>query len=413
MKLLIVTEVASIHAARWINQLCDTGWDIYIFQANCPAFGINRELKCGKILYPGWVDNPNWVQVTIPFYIYKISMRVLNSNLARNQGSIVRNIIIWIMRYYHLKFLKYFIRDFKPDIIHSHGLSINWENLLLPIYRVKKGFGDEFSFPWLYSTWGTDLDYFPKRSTKNFDGVISVLPECNYLTTECRRDLRLAYEYGFHGTHLGFFPDFGGVNVKYIKETFQFTIVSRRRIILLKGRDQKGGDPIGRAMTAVEGFKNCKEHLFGYKIIVYQADHYTACEMDKLKNIIDIEILNNRPYNEILEITSNAKIFISLTISDGLPSSLVEAMSFGVFPIHSDIESIKEIIEDGSNGLLVAPEDVNSFTTALIRAISDDKLVDNAAQINIKFIEENLSDVVVKPKVIKMYNDIYDDWMNN
>ena len=70
MKLLIVTEVASIHAARWINQLCNTGWDIYVFQASCPAFGISRELKCGKILYPGWVDNPNWFQ-DIPFTFTK------------------------------------------------------------------------------------------------------------------------------------------------------------------------------------------------------------------------------------------------------------------------------------------------------------------------------------------------------
>ena len=63
-------------------------------------------------------------------------------------------------------------------------------------------------------------------------------------------------------------------------------------------------------------------------------------------------------YEKNLEYIGRSKIFISLTSSDGIPLSLVEAIYLGSIPIVSDIEPNKELIVDGVNGFLV---DINPY----------------------------------------------------
>ena len=60
------------------------------------------------------------------------------------------------------------------------------------------------------------------------------------------------------------------------------------------------------------------------------------------------------PYEKNLEYVAMSKIFISLTSSDGIPLSLIEAMYLGAIPIVSDIEPNKELIKDGINGFVIS-----------------------------------------------------------
>jgi glycosyltransferase involved in cell wall biosynthesis len=56
---------------------------------------------------------------------------------------------------------------------------------------------------------------------------------------------------------------------------------------------------------------------------------------------------------------------------DGIPNVLVEAMACGVPSVSTAISGIPELIEDGRNGLLVAPEDPEAVAAALIRIDRD------------------------------------------
>jgi glycosyltransferase involved in cell wall biosynthesis len=95
-----------------------------------------------------------------------------------------------------------------------------------------------------------------------------------------------------------------------------------------------------------------------------------------------------------------------MTVNDGLPSILVEAMAFGALPLHSDLEPIREWITDGKNGLLVEAEDVAMTAAALRRAVSDDAFVDQAAEINSRLVAEKLEYVAVRQRAIEMYERV-------
>ena len=85
---------------------------------------------------------------------------------------------------------------------------------------------------------------------------------------------------------------------------------------------------------------------------------------------------------------SKATIFASPSIHDGTPNSMLEAMALGCFPVTGNIESMREWITDGENGLMVNARNAKEMAGALIRVINDPSLQENGAITNKELIAE-------------------------
>jgi len=402
MKILISTEVSSIHAARWINQLAYQGIDIIVFQPIVSENRVNEDLKAGNLYLPLKVDNCKNLECkySVPSIIGKTLLRMGKYGIK-------------IFQSIHEKKMKKIIEKENPDIIHSLGLNINWKNQCLPIMRCLNKLDRKISPKWLYSSWGTDLDYYAKLDKNKYEEVQLVLRNINYLITECKRDYNLAIKMGFNKKFMGYFTGFGGVKKLYIEEANRSSKTSNRNKILIKGRTVEDGDPVGRALNALKVIRKCEDLLAGYEIVV-QASKRSGVIQNEIKIIRDNTKLNiysisNLEYDHLMKIYAESKIFISLTVNDGIPSSLLEAMTYGVLPIFSNIDSIKEIIEDNINGLLVDPTSDKSINMALKKAINDNVFVDKAAIINKEMISTIYSEDIIKDKVIKMYYSILEN----
>lgn len=66
-------------------------------------------------------------------------------------------------------------------------------------------------------------------------------------------------------------------------------------------------------------------------------------------------------------------LFVFPSLNEGLGSSLLDAMSFGLPVIASKVGGISEIVDDGSNGILIPPNDPESLVKALSRIAGDDR----------------------------------------
>jgi glycosyltransferase involved in cell wall biosynthesis len=75
----------------------------------------------------------------------------------------------------------------------------------------------------------------------------------------------------------------------------------------------------------------------------------------------------------------------------------------GSLPIQSNTSCLTELVRDGESALMVPPEDPSEIAAAIRRAVTDDELVDRAAELNATMASERLSEEIVQTQVVAMY----------
>ena len=98
-----------------------------------------------------------------------------------------------------------------------------------------------------------------------------------------------------------------------------------------------------------------------------------------------------------------AEVSVSVSAHDGTPNSLLEAMACGCFPIAGDIESIREWITPGVNGLLVEPSKPQALAEAILLALDHPELRSSAAEANLKIIQQHAEVNLVRSQIQVFY----------
>jgi glycosyltransferase involved in cell wall biosynthesis len=86
-------------------------------------------------------------------------------------------------------------------------------------------------------------------------------------------------------------------------------------------------------------------------------------------------------------------------------------MACGAFPVMGDIESVREWVEDGVNGLFCDPAIPESLAQAILRALDDEDLCRQAAVHNQKLIAERADYRKVMAKAEAFYVELI-QWAN-
>jgi len=221
---------------------------------------------------------------------------------------------------------------------------------------------------------------------------------------ECARDTAIAKELGFVGEIFPPFPVTGGYELLTNSSSLLNTQPSSRKIILIKGHTRF----VGRGLIALEAIEKLSNSLEGYEIIVYSADPQAARKVRKLQRKTKLNIRSFKrgelPHRELLSFFKSSRIYVGISLSDGISVSLQEAMVHGVFPIQTDTSCIDEWITDGKSGFIVKKTDLRQLDSLLKRALEDDALVDSAADINYSVASKRLDREVV----LKLSVDFYE-----
>lgn len=82
---------------------------------------------------------------------------------------------------------------------------------------------------------------------------------------------------------------------------------------------------------------------------------------------------------EWINLSKDYDIFINTTDFDNHPVSVIEAMALGLPVVSTNVGGIPFLIDNGADGLLVPPQDVASFSTAVLSLLkSPEKALDQA-----------------------------------
>uniref|UniRef100_C6E5K4 Glycosyl transferase group 1 n=1 Tax=Geobacter sp. (strain M21) TaxID=443144 RepID=C6E5K4_GEOSM len=393
MKLLLIALPDSVHTARWISQISDLGWDIHLFPS-----------KDLGLIHPDMAG----VKAYVPLYgkrgcsrTVRISgISIFNDFLSKGISSAVSKLEGY--RQSQVNRLLRVIRKVRPDVIHC--LELQQAGYLA--LEAKKLHAGKFP-PLIVTNWGSDI-YLFGRLAEHEPKIRALLAASDYYSCECRRDVCLAKAYGFNGTVLPVFPNAGGFDLEQVKRLRQPGPVSARRLIMLKGYQHWAG----RALVGLRALERCAEALTGYEVVIYGASSEVALAAELFSTSTGIAtkiIPPNSPHEEIMRHHGAARFSIGLSISDGISTSLLEALVMGSLPIQSWTACADEWIEDGVTGLLVPPEDPDVIEQAIRRALADDALVEGAASCNFKLAEDKLAQSSLKQKTVELYQTVLND----
>jgi glycosyltransferase involved in cell wall biosynthesis len=103
---------------------------------------------------------------------------------------------------------------------------------------------------------------------------------------------------------------------------------------------------------------------------------------------------------------ARAAVFCLPSHAEGLPMAMLEAMAAGKAVVVSDVGGIPEAVQDGDNGLLVAPRDVAALAAALAAVLGDDALRRRLGQRARATIAARFGTEVVIGKIAALYAEL-------
>lgn len=365
MKILLVAMSDSIHTARWVGQIVGMGWDVRIF----PSMGhgiVHPDLACIPVYHT--------LKATNKCLDLKLQLQQWNLFLA-GRTFVGMKLLPAVWPRQRLQQLKRVISDFQPDIVHS----LEFQAAGYLTVEAKREMGQNFP-PWIATNWGSDILYF-RQFPEHERRIRDVLEQCDYYSCECQRDVCLAKGLGLKGKVLPVFPNTGGFDLELLSRIRQPGPVSQRRFIMLKGYQHWAG----RALIGLAALERCVELLNDYELVIHSASPQTKAAIPLFKKRTGLKVTmlpQKSPHAMILKMYGLARLSIGLSLSDGISTSFLEALAMGSFPIQSWTACADEWGENGTTCLLVPPEDVNAVSSAIMRTLTDDNMVDEAASRN-------------------------------
>jgi len=307
----------------------------------------------------------------------------------------------WSVRAAAPRFLQ-MVQSLHPDLVHA--LRIPFEGMLAS--HTPPG------TPLVVTIWGNDLTLHAPASRSMADLTRRALQRADGLLADVHRDLRLARDWGFPANRPAeVVPGNGGIDQAALQREIQplppdlethlpadFPLVINPRGV--------------RAYTRIDTFFQsiplilARRPEMGFICPGMLGQPQAIGWMRRLKLDQRTVLLPGLSQGQLWGLFKRSFASVSITTHDGTPNTLLEAMSFGSFPIVGDIESLREWIKPGVNGLLVDPGDPAALAEAVIRACDNPDLRAIAAKKNLALLDERAESNVVRGILDRFYKSL-------
>lgn len=342
MRLCFLGDAGSIHLQRWINYFTAAGHEVEVI-----SFRDSQDVRVPVHLLAG--------------------------------GRSGRLAYIW-----GLFRIRGLIRKIRPDILHAHYATS------FGLLGVLSGF-----HPFVVSAWGSDVLVAPNRSPLLRAVVRLVLGKANALTSDSI----------FMSQRMDELMD------RPARPVLTVTMgVSRSWLSQIQERPRAAGQ-----ILSLRGH----QEIYNIDVILRSAAEVVRAipeayfviagegpETPKLKALTkelgieqQVHFVGQIPHPKVQAYLEESIVSVSVPSSDATAVSLLETMACGAFPVVTDLPANREWVEDEINGLIVPAQDAKALAAALIRALQEEALRQEAAVINREKVtakaiwEDNMAEV--------------------
>ena len=379
MRLLFVADGRSPIAISWIRYFVERGDEVYLASTfDCsPGLPLNG-LEITPVAYSG----------------SRKAARSMGSgsSAGRRWQSALRHLLGPLTIPRASRQLRAFAERTKPDIVHA--MRIPFEGMLA---------ADAYGIaPLVTSAWGNDFTLHAPSTALMRHYTEWTLRVSDALHADCHRDIRLGRTWGF-GTDKPTLVVPGGGGVR--GDVFFPSDPPAPSAIVINARGARvyvRNDVFFQAIPLVLARRPDARFV----CTALQGDKDASRWIEKLGIQQAVALLPQLPQVELAGLLRHAQVMVSPSVHDGTPNSLLEGMACGCFPIAGDLDSIREWITPGRNGLLLDATDPSALAEAIVEALENARLRREAAGVNQRLIRERAEYAQCMAQVVELYGRV-------
>lgn len=355
MRLLFVADGRSPIALGWIRYFVERGDEVFL----ASTFACSPTLPLGGL------------EITPVAYSHSrtaASSTGRGSAAGRRWQSALRHLLGPLTIPRASRRLRVFAERTRPDLVHA--MRIPFEGMLA---------ADAYGIaPLVTSVWGNDFTLHAPSTALMRHYTEWTLRVSDALHADCRRDIRLARQWGFPtGKPTLVVPGGGGIR----GDVFFPAAAPAASATVINARGARiyvRNDVFFQAIPLVRARRPDARFV----CVSMEGDREASQWVEELGIQDVVTLLPQLSQVELAGHLRRAQVMVSPSLHDGTPNSLLEGMACGCFPIAGDLESIREWITPGKNGFLVDANDASAVANAIVEALDNADLRHEAAGSN-------------------------------
>jgi glycosyltransferase involved in cell wall biosynthesis len=405
MRLGFVVDAGSPIASNWIRWFCQMGHEVHVvstFPVTTLPFR-PASLTVVPVAMSAMSSATRLSSSSSPRRVARRLVQALRDRVGLERLSLLRDQVGPFDALRRRGVIRKWYRTHQPELVHA--MRIPFEGIL-----AAEGLRPE-RVPLVVSIWGNDLTLHAPLSRPLAFFSRRTLRRATALHTDCRRDYSTALAWGWSNEQPWLLaPGNGGIT------TASFQRAPEQNAILKKWSLDTG--PIVLNPRGMRGYVR-NETFFGSIPLVLtsvpnaqfvgvgMAGHQQA-EIWRRNTLRPerVHLLPTLPSDELRALFCASTVAVSPSEHDGTPNTLLEAMAAGAFPIVGDIPSVREWIISGHNGLIVDPRSKKELAEAVVRALTEERLRQQAALANLARVKQDAEWQAVMPRVEAFYEQL-------
>ena len=372
MRLCFIANPYSIHTQRQVRYFADKGHEIHLIGVS-PARGT---LPVGVL--------PS--NVTYYDFMAKNNLRKLRFLLW---GFMARRLV----------------RRIRPDILHAHQVSgSGWVGAATNYH------------PFLITAWGSDLLVLPYRSQMQHQLTKWTLQQADYVTCVSAGLTQAAGLLGVASDRLEMTP--WGVDTDTFKPDYDagrmavranFGLQADTPLVLSIRAVREIYNPLAIAQAIPYVLTQVPEAQF-----IIRTYSYDQSLLERFKAIIhthhaseSVRYLGDLPDEAaIADLYRASDVVISVPSSDGMPSSVIEALACGATPVLSDLSALRECVTDEQEGLFVALNNAEALGKAVVQLLTNQPLRKKLSMNGIDLVRRRFDSRILMSRVEEIYEQL-------
>jgi glycosyltransferase involved in cell wall biosynthesis len=332
LKIVIISNIASVHTTRWARYLSERGFDVTVVSSSAAESKI-----------PG--------------------IRVAEC-LRKRSDSYFRNICRELIRVIAIRKM---VKAMAPDVVHVHSLDSIHPLMMGVVGLICNGFPNL-----VVSSWGSDITT-EQDEQLTWRGKVSkrlLLKQAKQITATSEFLAEATKNLAPKGKSVHVIPF--GVDCSLFSPRRRLKESPSLSVGFVKHLSQKyGPDHLVRAMEIVS-----RSYPQSRLIVVGAGPmEIRLKEMARDLNIAEkVEFRGRVPHSSVPEILNEIDIFVMPSLYESFGVAAAEAQAMEIPVIASNVGGIPEVVMDGETGLLVKPRDVNGLAEAIVKLMANPTL---------------------------------------